>query len=181
MPSRPAAAAPSTATGSRAVAAFRKRPWATVVPTVRGQVQAGGLHGQGVGVDRRDQRAAVGVDVADGAGVVHGGDRADAGDHAGCGERELGGVAAEGLPVGDGEQVGAQLVDLGQQPGLGGGGEAEHGDDRGDADRDAERGQRGAQLAGAHAHGGESGQIRRRGIRCGGAAWWSVVMGVLLR
>ena len=105
-----------------------------------GQCQAGGLHGQGVGVDRGDQRAAVGGDVADGAGVIHGGDRPDARDHAGCGDREFGGVAAEGLPVGDGEQVGAQFADLVQQPGLGGGREAEHGDDRGDADGDAERG-----------------------------------------
>jgi len=37
MPIRCAAAAPSTATGSFSVAAFRKVPWATVVPTAAGR------------------------------------------------------------------------------------------------------------------------------------------------
>ena len=71
--------------------------------------------------------------------------------------------AGEGLAVGDGEQVGAEPVDLGEQPGLGGGGEAEHGDDRGDADGDPERGQRGAELAGAQPDAGRArGQVGGR-------------------
>ncbi len=37
MPSRCAAAAPSTATGSRAVAAFRNRPCARLVPDTAGR------------------------------------------------------------------------------------------------------------------------------------------------
>ena len=39
MPSRRAAAAPSTQTGSVAVAALRKRPCATVVPTAPGRLR----------------------------------------------------------------------------------------------------------------------------------------------
>ena len=37
MPSRCAAAAPSTATGSRAVAALRNWPWARLVPAAAGR------------------------------------------------------------------------------------------------------------------------------------------------
>ena len=73
---------------------------------------------------------------------MHLGDRTDAGDHPGGGERQLGRLPEQGLAVGDGEQVGAELVDLGEQAGLRGGGEPEHGDDRGDADGDPERRQR---------------------------------------
>ena len=39
MPRRWAAAAPSTQTGSVAVAGLRKRPWATVVPTAPGRLR----------------------------------------------------------------------------------------------------------------------------------------------
>ena len=37
MPSSCAVAAPSTAAGSRAVAALRNRPWATLVPATEGR------------------------------------------------------------------------------------------------------------------------------------------------
>jgi hypothetical protein len=56
-----------------------------------------------------DQRAAVGVGAADGAGVIHG----DAGpirEIMPGAATEPGGVAAEGLPVGDGEQVMPSLL-----------------------------------------------------------------------
>ena len=78
---------------------------------------------------------------------------------AGRGGGQLGGGAGEALAVADGEQVGAELVDLVEQAGLGGGGQAEHGDDGGDADRDTESGQPGPQLAGAQSDGREPGQV----------------------
>jgi hypothetical protein len=79
-----------------------------------GQVEAACLHRERVGVDLGDVRAAVGVDVVDGAGFLDGGDRADPGDHPWCGGGELGGFAGQGLSVDDGEQVGAQRIDLAQ-------------------------------------------------------------------
>src|SRR5262249_49024739 len=90
---------------------------------------------------------------------LDGGDRPDAGDHRRGGLWQFGGVAEQGLPVGDRQQVGAELGDLGEQPGGGGRGQAEHGDDRGDADGDAGGGQRGAQLAGAQPDAGHPGQV----------------------
>jgi hypothetical protein len=45
-------------------------------------------------------------------------------------------------PGGDGEQVGAQPVELGEQVRLAGLGDAQHRHDRGDADGHAQRGQR---------------------------------------
>jgi hypothetical protein len=50
-------------------------------------------------------------------------------------------AAGEALPVADGEQVGAELVDLVEQTGLGGCGQAEDGDDGSHADGDTECGQ----------------------------------------
>ena len=108
MPSSWAVAAPSTATGSRAVAALRYRPWARLVPADGGQAQGGGVHAEGVGLDRGDERGLVDVDAGDGAGVLHRGDAGQPGDHARRGRRQLGGGAGEGLPVGDGQQVGAE-------------------------------------------------------------------------
>ena len=130
------------------------------MPTACGQAEAGRLDAEGVGVDRRDQRAAVGVS-AGGAGVLHLRDRADAADHAGRRLGQLGGLAEEGLAVGDGQQVGAQAVDLGQKAGLRGGGDAEHGDDGGDADGDAQGREAGPQLAGAQADARPPGRGRR--------------------
>ena len=67
--------------------------------------------------DGRDQRAAVDVGVGR-AGVGDLGDGADAADHPGRGERQLGGPPEQRLAGRDGEQVRAELVDLGEQPGL---------------------------------------------------------------
>ena len=97
-----------------------------------------------------DERAAVDRG-ARAARVGDLGDGADASDHARRRDRELCGVAGEGLAGGDGEQVGSEPVDLAEQPGLRGGREAEHRHDRRDADRDAECGEPGAQPPGAHA------------------------------
>jgi hypothetical protein len=109
-----------------------------------GKVEAGGVDAERVGVDRGDQRAAVGVGTPDRAGVGDVVDGADAADHAGRVERERDRLAAEVLTGADGEEVGAELVDLVEQAGLGGGGEPEHGHDRGDPDRDAEGRESGA-------------------------------------
>ena len=125
----------------------------------REEVEAGGLDGQGVGVDRGDVGAAVGVGAADRPGALHLLHTADTADHGRRRGGQLGGAAGEALAVADGEQVGAELVDLGQQAGLGGGGQAEHGDDGGHADGDAESGQPGPQLPGAQSDGGEPGQV----------------------
>ena len=111
-------------------------------------------------VDRGARAARVG-DLRDGA---------DASDHPRRCDRELCGVAGEGLAGGDGEQVGAEPVDLGEQPGLRGGREAEHRHDRRDADRDAERREPGAQPSGAHADAGDArevGQAQLPGGRAG--------------
>ena len=136
----------------------------------REQVQGRRLNLERVGVDGRDQRAA--VDVGAGrARVGDLGDRADPADHPGGGQRQLGGAAEQRLPGGDGEQVGAELVDLGEQPGLGGRREAEHGDDRRDADRDPERREPGAQPPGADADARDPGEVARAqllGCECRG-------------
>src|SRR5262245_47492330 len=87
------------------------------------------------------------------------GDGADAGDHTRCGGRQRGRLAEERCAVVDGEEVRAEAVDLGEQAGLGGGGEAEHGHDRGDADRDPERGEGGAHAAGAKADACDPGEV----------------------
>jgi hypothetical protein len=63
------------------------------------------------------------------------------------------------LPVGDGQQVGAELADLVDQPGLRRGGEPEHGDDRGDPDRDSERRQGRPNGAGAQTDAGKAGEV----------------------
>jgi len=66
-------------------------------------------------------------------------DPVDATQHAAGPGGQLGLLALERLAVGDGEQVGAEPVDLGQQVRLAGAGDAKHRNDRGDADRDAKR------------------------------------------
>jgi hypothetical protein len=90
---------------------------------------------------------------------LHLGDGADAGDHSGRGERQLGRRPGQGLAGSDGQEVGAEPVDLGQQTRLGGGGEPEHGYDRGDSDRDPERRECGAQAAGAKTDAGNPGEV----------------------
>ena len=122
------------------------------------QAEARRLHREGIRVDRRDERAAVDVDGRR-AGVLDLLDGTDAGDHAGGRERQLGCLPEEGLAVRDGEQVGTELVDLRQQARLTGRGEPENRDDGGDADRDPERGEGGADPAGAETDAGNAGEI----------------------
>ncbi len=81
------------------------------------EVEARGLDGEGVRVDGRDERALVDVGLGE-AGLLHLLDRADSRDHPAGSDRELGGLSEQGLAVGDGEQVGSELVDLGEQAGL---------------------------------------------------------------
>ena len=76
---------------------------------------------------------------------------------------------------GDGEEVGTEGVDLGEQVGLRRGGDPHDRDHRADPDRDPQGGQRGAQAAGAqaqqrraeHLRGG-GGNAARGGARGGG-------------
>ena len=115
----------------------------------------------------RDERAAVDRG-ARAARVCDLGDGADASDHPRRRDRELCRGAEERLAVRDREQVGSEPIDLREQPGLRGGGQAEHRDDRRDADRDAERGETGAQPSGAHADARdprEVGQVQLPGSR----------------
>ncbi len=70
-------------------------------------------------------------------------------------------------PVRDVEQVGAERVDLREESRLRRGGEAEDGDDRGDADRDPERGEGGAQPARANPDAREPGEVDEPKPRAG--------------
>src|SRR6185312_9562200 len=79
-----------------------------------GQAEGGGVDAQAAGLDGGDERGLVDVHAGDGGGGLHRGDAGQAGDHAGCGLGELGRSPGQGLAVGDGEQVGAQGLDLGQ-------------------------------------------------------------------
>ena len=115
-----------------------------LVPTVAGSSRLAACTATRVGVDGGDERAAVDVRAADRPRELDRAHAADAGDHAGSGGGQLGGLAGQRLPVGDGQQVGAEPVDLGQQTGLRRRRQAEHGDDRGDPDRDAQGRERGA-------------------------------------
>src|SRR5581483_2258201 len=105
------------------------------------QIEARRLDGEGIGVHGRDERAPVDV-RARRAGVLHLLHRSDARDHSRGRERKLCGLSEQRLSVLDREQVGAELVDLGEEPRLRRRGETEHRDDGGDADRDPECGQR---------------------------------------
>ena len=130
-----------------------------------GQAQAGGIDRQAVGVDRVDQRGAVGVDAvaveaADGGGGLDAGHAGQPGDHGGRLGGELGGAAGQARAGLDGEQVGAQRADLGQQPGGGGRRQAQDRHDRRDPDRDAQRRQAGAQFSGAQPDAGQASQVR---------------------
>src|SRR5262245_7004257 len=146
-----------------------------------GQPGACSLDRQRVGVDRGDQRAAVGVGVVDGAGVGDLGDGADPADQPRGGRGQIGGLPENGMPVGDGEQVGAQPVDLGEQPGLGGGRRPEHGYDGGHPAGHAQRRQGGPQPAGPQPGAGDPGHVggpqpfaggRGDGHDCS-SGWWA--------
>jgi len=84
---------------------------------------------------------------------------ADPGDHPGSGERQFGCLSEQRLPVGHGEEVCPELVDLGEQPCLGGRGEAEHGHDGRDTDGYPECGQCSPYPTGAQPDAGNTGQI----------------------
>ena len=86
-------------------------------------------------------------------------DGVDAGDHRGRDEGQLGGLAGEALAVGDGQEVRPEAFDLCQQPGLARGGQAEHGYDRGDPDRDPQRRERRAHPPGAQPHARDAREI----------------------
>ena len=105
------------------------------------QAEARRLDFEGVGFDGGDQRRAVHLPF-DLPGLRDGFDGVDAGDHRGRHERQLRGLAGEALAVGDGQEVRPEPVDLFEQPCLARGGQAEHGDDRGDPDRDPQRRER---------------------------------------
>ena len=99
-----------------------------------------GLDRQGIRVARRDVRTAIGVGAADCPGGLHLLYPADSFDHGRRRDGQLGRGAEEVLTGADGEQVGAELVDLVEQAGLGRGGYPEDGDDGSHADGDAECG-----------------------------------------
>src|SRR5437764_9877186 len=84
----------------------------------REEVEGCGLDGEAVGVDRGDVGGAVGVGAADSPDALHVLHTADPADHGRRAGGQFGGAAGEALPIADGEQVGAELVDLGQQAGL---------------------------------------------------------------
>jgi hypothetical protein len=75
-------------------------------------------------------------------------------------------VAGSGLDVVDGarvdgEQVGAERVDAGEEVGLAGAGDTQDGDEGRDADGDAQDGQAGADAAGAQPDGADREQVAR--------------------
>jgi hypothetical protein len=73
----------------------------------------------------------------------------------------LGLGARERLTLADSEQVRPEPIDLAEQPGLRGGGEAKHGDDRGDPDRDPERREAGAKPPCAKSDARHSGEVAK--------------------
>ena len=113
------------------------------LPAQRGQeVGRGGQHRQAAGLDRGDL---VGLEDggADRRGLglrLHG---TDARDHAGGGQGQGGRATEELLPGRHGQEVGAQLVELGEQARPARLGDPEHGHHGGDADADADRGEEG--------------------------------------
>jgi len=102
-----------------------------------------GLDRQGIRVARRDVRTAIGVGATDCPGGLHLLCPPDSFDHGRRRDGQLGRGAEEVLTVADGEQVGAELVDLVEQACLGGSGESEDGDDGRHADGDTESRQSG--------------------------------------
>ena len=85
----------------------------------REEVERCGLDSQGVGFDGGDVGIAVGVGAADRPGGLHLLHPADPADHGRRRGGQLRGPAGEALAVADSEQVGAELVDLVEQAGLG--------------------------------------------------------------
>ena len=100
----------------------------------------GGAERDAVGVDARHKSGAVHVGIGDGADLGHVRDRPDARHHAFGGGGQLGLLTEGGAGGLDGEEV-AELPELVEQTGLRRLGDAEHADDRRDADADPEGGQ----------------------------------------
>ena len=113
------------------------------------QVQAGGPHLQPAGVGHGDQPAPVHVLALHQRGVGQQLDVVEVRDPRRGFEGQLRRLPGDALAGLEGQHVRAEPVDLGEQPGLRGGGQSEDGDDRCCPDRDPERGQRGAQRPGA--------------------------------
>ena len=103
------------------------------------QRRVAGPHRQRAGLERGDLVGAVDVDAGKLRGRGDLADPVDLAEHAGGAGGQLGLLALDGAAVGHREQVGAQPVDLGQQLGLAGAGDAKHRHDGGDPDGDAER------------------------------------------
>jgi hypothetical protein len=125
------------------------------------QAGVGGPDREAAGLGLRHPIVAVHVRVDDLGGrrdivhVVH------LPDHR-CGRpRQLDLGAGQALPVDHGQQVGAELVDLSEQMRLARPGHAEHRDDRGDPDRDAEGGQHRPDPPGPEAQGADRQQVGR--------------------
>jgi hypothetical protein len=113
------------------------------------QVQVGGAHLEAAGLGHRDHRAPVDELVLHQRGVCDQLDVVQECEPDRCFAGQLCRRAGESLSGLDGQQVRAEPVDLRDQPGLGGGGQAEDADDRCRSDSDPERGERGAQRPGA--------------------------------
>ena len=182
MPSGCAVTAPSTAAGSRQGGRRVQEPALREAGAGHcGQAQGGRLDAEAAGFDRGDERGLVDADAADSAGVLHRGDPGSRAIMPGAATGSSAVSPERACPLVTVSRLVPSAGDLGQQRGGGGGGQAQDGDDRRDADRDAQRGQPGAQLAGPQPGAGEGGQVRgpqpgrgRRG-RGGAAAamWWS--------
>jgi len=82
------------------------------------QAGVGGADGERAGLQVRDEVGAVGVDSDQLCGGCHGEDAVGAGDHCRGGVWEGYLAALDASAVGDREQVGAQLVDAGDEVGL---------------------------------------------------------------
>jgi hypothetical protein len=91
-------------------------------------------------------------------GLGHG---PDASDHRRSRFGQFGGLPELGLTVRDGQEIGAEHVDLVQQTSLRRSGQTQHSNDGGDTDGDAQRGQRRSEPAGAQPNAGDSSQVPR--------------------
>jgi hypothetical protein len=176
IPRRWAAAAPSTADGLLGGRRVEVAALGDAGAHGAQQAEAGGVDGEGVGVDGGDERAAVDVAVTEPVSWTW--------------------VTASMRPI----MAGAAFGQLGGAGRRGSGrfgpragwcrgrrsrsaarpsrrGEPEDGHDGGHADGDAQRGEAGSELAGAQPHRGEAGQVRRSELAspprvCGGGHDW---------
>src|SRR5690606_7489614 len=152
------------------------------------QSRGGGAQSETVGVNGRDERVSVDGDV-DRCGRLDVGHIGDPTDPVGRIDREGGRVAGEVTPGADGEEIGAERVDLGEQSCLRRGGESEDADDRCCTDRDSQGGERGADFAGSDADAADAehvswAQPSWREVVVGGHAFslgWSWMVSLTMR